>query len=375
MALQFFNVSEQESIIEVFGTIGETLDGEGKNNAAAVSAELANIKALKASTITIKINSLGGCVNHALAIYDLLEEHEAEVTTQIIGLCASAATVIAAAGTTRKMSRNALFLIHQCSAWLGRANQTQLAAEIESQQAVNKRILSIYTEKCGTKNIKDIETLFAANSGEGKWIEASEALRLGFVTDIYNESKKVACTSKKAFAKSFLPELPEGYGDFLADETVEAPQILNNDKPSQSFLESLKKLLSNNNKNQPLMKNLFPLLCIAASLTEETYNKEKGVTLTDTQLQAIEKALKDFSDLQTSFEAMKTEKEAAQNSLSLVQKRHDDLKAIVDKLPGVTPQVDGSDVQPPAKETFAEWQKNNPYYQSISTELNLGINH
>jgi|GEM_PF-565973 len=370
MALQFINVSEQESIIEVFGVIGETLDGRGKNNAAAVNAELAHIKALKAGKITVKINSLGGCVNHALAIYDLLEEHEAEVTTQIIGLCASAATIIAAAGTTRKMSRNALFLIHQCSAWLGRANETQLAAEIESQQTVNKRILSIYTEKCGTKNIKDIETLFVANAGQGKWIEASEALRLGFVTDIYNECKKTACINKKAFENSALPALPEDYSDFLADETAEQSQTLGNDNTNQSFLESLKKLIfSTNNKNQPLMKNLFPFLCLAASLTEETYNKEKGVTFSDAQLQAIEKALKDFSDLQTSFEAMKKEKEAAQSSLTLVQKRHDDLKAIVDKLPGATPQVGGSDVQPPEKETFADWQKNNAYYQSISAEL------
>ena len=370
MALQFINVSENESIIEVFGAIGETWDGEGKNNTAAVNGELARIKSLKAKAITVKINSLGGDVNHALAIYDLLEEHEAEITTQIIGLCASAATVIAAAGTTRKMSRNALFLIHQCSAWLGRANQTQLAAEIESQQTINKRILSIYTEKCGTENIKDIETLFVANSGQGKWIEASEALRLGFVTDIYNESKKAACINKKTFENSALPALPEGYGDFLSDETADPSQTAS-DNANQSFLEGLKKLFSsiNNNKNQSFMKNLFPFLCLAASLTEEAYNKEKGVTFSDAQLQAIEKALKDFSDLQTAFQAIKTEKETAQNSLSLVQKRHDDLKTIVDKLPGATPQVEGSDAQPAASETFADWQKNNKYYQDMNETM------
>jgi ATP-dependent protease ClpP protease subunit len=367
MALQFINGSNGESIIEVFGAIGESWDGEGKNNAAAVNEELTRIKALKANTITVKINSLGGDVNHALAIYDLLEEHDAVVTTQIIGLCASAATVIAAAGTTRKMSRNALFLIHQCSSWLGRANETQLAAEIESQQAVNKRILSIYNEKCDAKHTKDIETLFVANAGQGKWIEASEALRLGFVTDIYNESRKAACINKKYFENSLLPALPEGYGDFLTEETESQSPSLPHAKPTPTLFESFKNLFTH--KNQPPMKNLFPFLSLAACLTDETYSKDKGATFTDEQLQAIETKLKAFSDLQTAFEAMKTEAEKAKNAHTELQTQYNDLKAIIDKLPGATPQVEGSDVQPPAPETFADWQKKNKYYQSISADL------
>lgn len=371
MALQFINLNEQESIIEVFGTIGEVWNGEGKNTAGNVSEELSRIKNLKAKTITVKINSLGGDASHALAIYDLLEEHEAEITTQIIGLCASAATIIAAAGATRKMSRNALFLIHQCSTWLGRVNETQLAAEIESQQAVNKRILSIYTEKCGSKNNKDIETLFVANAGQGKWIEASEALRLGFVTDIYNESKKAACITKKSFENSALPALPEEYSDFLTEEAESTPQTATGANSSGGLLESLKNLFStkNNNKNQPLMKNLFPFLSLAACLTDETYSKEKGVTFTDEQLTALEKSLKEFSDLKTAFEALEKEKEKAQNSLAMLQKRHDDLKVIVDKLPGVTTKVDGNDSQNTTTDTFADWQKKNRYYQEISVGI------
>lgn len=367
MALQFINLNEKESIIEVFGTIGEVWDGEGKNTAVNISEELVRIKNLKAKTITVKINSLGGDANHALAIYDLLEEHEAEITTQIIGLCASAATIIAAAGTTRKMSRNALFLIHQCSTWLGRVNETQLAAEIESQQAVNKRILSIYTEKCGSKNSKDIETLFVSNAGQGKWIEASEALRLGFVTDIYNESKKAACINKKSFENSCLPALPAEYADFLSEETENTQPTATDTNPMGGLLESLKNLFSkNSNKNQSLMKNLFPFLCLAACLTEESYSKEKGVLFTDEQLTALEKSLKEFSDLKSSYEALKTENQTAQNSLATLQAKHDSLKAIVDALPGVTLQIEGNDTKPITAETFADWQKSNKYYQEIS---------
>jgi ATP-dependent protease ClpP protease subunit len=367
MALNFINVSEKESIIELFGSIGEGWDGDNKNTVTNLSAELVHIKALKSERITVKINSLGGDVNHALSIYDLLEEHPAEITTQIIGLCASAATVIAAAGTTRKMSRNALFLIHQCSSWLGRVNQTQLAAEIESQQTVNKRILNIYTDKCGKDKEKDIETLFAANGGQGKWIEADEALRIGFITDIYNESKKAACIDKKSFINSALPELPQQHAGFLSEETETKPQNEKTDKYYQSFLKDLKNLFFNNNtKTYPPMKNLFPLLCLAACLTDEAYNKEKGVTFSDTELQAIEKSLKEFSDLKTAFEAEKKAKETAQNSLTELQKQFDTLNGIVSKLSGTTVKVEGSDPKTTTVETFADWQKNDKYYQEIS---------
>ncbi len=371
MALQFIDINEKESIIEVYGAIGEGWESSESNTASSMSRELARIKALKAETITVKINSLGGDVSHALAIYDLLEEHTARVTTQIIGLCASAATIIAAAGQARKMSKNALFLIHQCSSCLGRANETQLAAELESQKTVNRRILTIYREKCGSDNSKEIETLFAANSGQGKWIEAGEAMRLGFVTDIYNESRKAACIDKQTFQDSCLPNLPEGYADFLTEEAKSKPETLSKENIPHGFLDFFKNLFSNpnSNQNQEFMKNIFPFLCLAASLPEETYNKEKGATFTDEQLQAVEKQLKEYSDLKTAFQALETEKQTAQSSLAALQKQYDDLKAVIDKLPGTVPKVDGADPQGDATDTFIEWQKNNSYYKEIQQEF------
>jgi len=367
MALHFIDISDKESIIEVFGSIGEGWDSSKSNTAITMSKELARIKALKSKVITVKINSLGGDVNHALAIYDLLEEHSAEVVTQVIGLCASAATIIAAAGTIRKMSKNALYLIHQCSSYIGRANEMQLASELESQQTVNKRILSIYTEMCGSKNSQEVTELFVANSGQGKWIEANEALRLGFVTDIYNETRKAACINKKTFENSLLPALPVEYADFLTDEESQ-PATLPNDSNILDFFRNLF-LNKNSNQNQQPMKNLFPLLCLAASLADESYNKEKGATFSDEQLQALEAKLKEYADLKAAFETMKTEKETTQNSVSALQKKYDDLKAIVDKLPGEVPKVEGNDPQGNATATFADWQKSNKYYQDISGEV------
>ena len=142
-AIRFLNENTDEAVIEIYGQIGyEGWDREDdENTARLMSGELDRIKALNAKRITVKINSLGGDVNHALAIHDLLAEHPALVTTQINGLCASAATIVAMAGKERRMSKNALFLIHQCSAYVGRANQEQLAQELETQKTVNGRML------------------------------------------------------------------------------------------------------------------------------------------------------------------------------------------------------------------------------------------
>jgi len=117
---------------------------------------------------------------------------------------------------------------------------------------------------------------------------------------------------------------------------------------------------------QTPMKNLFPFLCLAASLADEAYNKEKGVTLSDAQLSAIEKSLKEFSDLQTAFVAAQKEKETLQNSFAELQTKYNTIDGIVSKLSGTTVKVEGNDPKTTTIETFVDWQKNNKYYQEIN---------
>ena len=259
-AIRFLNENTDEAVIEIYGQIGyEGWDREDdENTARLMSGELDRIKALNAKRITVKINSLGGDVNHALAIHDLLAEHPALVTTQINGLCASAATIVAMAGKERRMSKNALFLIHQCSAYVGRANQEQLAQELETQKTVNGRMLDIYTAACNGKEA-EISELLKANNGLGKWLTATEARDFGFVTDIYNESRKTACFTQSAFSDNGLPALPEAYADMVAAE--------DNRSPWQSLVDLFTKHFSGNDnpQNQTLtdMKKLFPLLAVA----------------------------------------------------------------------------------------------------------------
>lgn len=373
-AIRFLNESTDEAVIEIYGQIGyEGWDREDdENTARLMSGELDRIKALNAKRITVKINSLGGDVNHALAIHDLLAEHPALVTTQINGLCASAATIVAMAGKERRMSKNALFLIHQCSAYVGRANQEQLAQELETQKTVNGRMLDIYTAACNGKEA-EISELLKANNGLGKWLTATEAKDFGFVTDIYNESRKTACFTQSAFSDNGLPALPEAYADMVAAEDTRSPW--------QSLVDLLTKHFSGNDnpQNQTLtdMKKLFPLLAVALALQDTAaYDPEKGASLTDTQLKAIEGKLTELDTLLKERETLVKEKQALVDEkatltaqLAALTADRDRLKGIVDAVPAETPSVSGGDPQEAPKDNMQAYVNGSSLYQAIKREI------
>lgn len=373
-AIRFLNENTDEAVIEIYGQIGyEGWDREDdENTARLMSGELDRIKALNAKRITVKINSLGGDVNHALAIHDLLAEHPALVTTQINGLCASAATIVAMAGKERRMSKNALFLIHQCSAYVGRANQEQLAQELETQKTVNGRMLDIYTAACNGKEA-EISELLKANNGLGKWLTATEAKDFGFVTDIYNESRKTACFTQSAFSDNGLPALPEAYADMVAAEDTRSPW--------QSLVDLLTKHFSGNDnpQNQTLtdMKKLFPLLAVALALQDTAaYDPEKGASLTDTQLKAIEGKLTQLDTLLKERETLVKEKQALVDEkatltaqLAALTADRDRLKGIVDAVPAETPAVSGGDPQEAPKDNMQAYVNGSSLYQAIKREI------
>lgn len=373
-AIRFLNENTDEAVIEIYGQIGyEGWDREDdENTARLMSGELDRIKALNAKRITVKINSLGGDVNHALAIHDLLAEHPALVTTQINGLCASAATIVAMAGKERRMSKNALFLIHQCSAYVGRANQEQLAQELETQKTVNGRMLDIYTAACNGKEA-EISELLKANNGLGKWLTATEARDFGFVTDIYNESRKTACFTQSAFSDNGLPALPEAYADMVAAEDTRSPW--------QSLVDLLTRHFSGNDnpQNQTLtdMKKLFPLLAVALALQDTAaYDPEKGASLTDTQLKAIEGKLTELDTLLKEREALVKEKQALVDEkatltaqLAALTADRDRLKGIVDAVPAETPAVSGGDPQEAPKDNMQAYVNGSSLYQAIKREI------
>ena len=177
--------------------------GPTKEKVKALVKEIANSAA---SHIIVNINSYGGDVNHGISIHDILAEHKAKVTTIVHGHTASAATIIAQAGDTRKMSANALYLIHPAStvAW---GNLEDFKAAMSDLEKVDNTISSIYAKRTG-KSQDEIMEVMNRFDGRGEWLTAQEALDLGLIDEIFEPMKAAASADPELLNKFGLPALP-----------------------------------------------------------------------------------------------------------------------------------------------------------------------
>ncbi len=180
-----------EAEIEIDGEIGyDWWNDDDSNTAKAIKAKLKAIANLKAKKINVRINSFGGYVHEGLAIHDALAANKAEILTDVQGVAASMATVIAQAGNERLMSDNALYLIHQVRGGaFGNINETK--AHLDDLIAWNDRLVNIYVKRTGMKE-KDIRELMDRNNGEGIWIDADEALEMGLIDKVYEPMQAAA---------------------------------------------------------------------------------------------------------------------------------------------------------------------------------------
>ena len=128
--------------------------------------------------ITVWINSPGGDVFAAAQIYNMLMDYKGNVTVRIDGLAASAASVIAMAGTTVEMSPVGMLMVHNPStAVIG--NTKEMQAAIQMLDEVKESILNAYELKTGQSR-QSLSDLMDAES----WMNAKKAVELGFADKI-----------------------------------------------------------------------------------------------------------------------------------------------------------------------------------------------
>jgi len=132
--------------------------------------------------LAVHINSPGGDVFAAQAIYTQLKAYTGKVTMYIDGMCASAATIIACAGDTVIMPSNTIYMIHNPkSAMLGYFDAPQLDKISESLGAVKQTIVNVYMARVqGALS----ETQLKHKMDSESWMTASEAKNYGFVDEI-----------------------------------------------------------------------------------------------------------------------------------------------------------------------------------------------
>ncbi|CAM4393484.1 ATP-dependent Clp protease proteolytic subunit [Comamonas aquatilis] len=166
---------DEDRAISIYDAIGyDPWTGEGVTAKRVAGA----LRSLGKGPVTVNINSPGGDMFEGLAIYNLLREHEGEVNVKVLGLAASAGSVIAMAGDTVQIARAGFLMIH--NAWVvtmgNRNDLRELATWLEPFDAA---MGDIYAVRTGLES-KAIAKLMDSES----WIGGAAAVEQGFADEL-----------------------------------------------------------------------------------------------------------------------------------------------------------------------------------------------
>ncbi|RLK63606.1 Clp protease ClpP [Atopobacter sp. AH10] len=133
--------------------------------------------------ITVWINSPGGDCVAAAQIYNMLIDYKGDVTVKVDGIAASAASVIAMAGTNVLMSPVSMLMIHNPMT-IAFGNKGEMEKAISMLDEVKESIINAYEIKTGLSRTK-LSHLMDSET----WMDAHKAVELGFADDILKRSE------------------------------------------------------------------------------------------------------------------------------------------------------------------------------------------
>ena len=190
-------------ILRLEGAIAEESWFDDEVTPAAFKAELTS----GSGPITVWINSPGGDCVAAAQIYNMLMDYPADVTVRIDGIAASAASVIAMAGTKVQMSPVSVMMIHNpLTVAMGDSDEMRRAIQLLDE--VKESIINAYEIKTGLSRAR----LSHLMDGE-TWMNAKKALELGFCDEILYQPEAEPAPedsftfSRRAVTNSLLDKL------------------------------------------------------------------------------------------------------------------------------------------------------------------------
>jgi len=147
--------------------------------------------------ISIYINSPGGSVYSGLAIYDTMQYLRAPVSTICIGMAASMAAVLLAAGAKGKRYAlpHARIMMHQPSSGMGGS-----ASDIKIQAQQSLHIKQVLLELISQHTGQELEQVIA-DADRDRWFTADQALDYGFIDQVITSAREAADEGRPARAK------------------------------------------------------------------------------------------------------------------------------------------------------------------------------
>jgi ATP-dependent Clp protease protease subunit len=140
-----------DNVVTIFDVIGEDF-WTGGITAKSVASQLRAI----GGPVEVQINSPGGDVFEGFAIYNVLREHPYDVNVKVLGMAASAASVVAMAGNHIEVGKSAFVMIHNC--WvLAIGNRHDMRETADFLEPFDKALRDVYVARTGAtdKQIAD----------------------------------------------------------------------------------------------------------------------------------------------------------------------------------------------------------------------------
>lgn len=344
-------------------------------------------EAEKGEHIQADISSLGGQLNHGLAIHDMFAEH-GNVSSKLYGFIASAATLIALPTKTR-ISKNAFYLIHKVLTWVdewGNMNEDDIDQLIEKlakeKDEVAKMTLvcaKLYYERAKTKgkSMQDVLNLMKQDT----WLTAAEAEEWGFVDEVYEPStsekinsaienskimamisaegmpmpprQKTSVTNPNTMKKSLvLPQLnqvlnitelvcdAEDQGSFMSEDFINA---------IESELENRSTQINTANDQVLALQNTVG-------------QRDETISQLNAQIESLQQAADNAASLSTENETLRTsaqelstQNETLQTQLADANSRLDLLVAKLKHVPAAAAIILQADKDPSAKSDGPDW--------------------
>jgi ATP-dependent Clp protease protease subunit len=214
----------ETATIQIFDQIGEDWFGGGGLSGKQFSDVLNEVGN---GPLLVEINSPGGNVWDGLSIYNQLRGRRAPVTTRVVGIAASIASIIALAGDKVEMADAALMMIHDPSGMAsGTSEDMRKMADALDQHA--EVLVGVYAKKTG----RSPESIRAAMKAE-TWFTTPEAIAFGLVDKPIKQLAMAAKWHPRAVTKT-APETVknnlrkglEQYAEGLAGEGLEKQTVL-----------------------------------------------------------------------------------------------------------------------------------------------------
>lgn len=165
---------------ELYNNVGEEITIEKVKNF---------LNSAKGEDIQFDISTLGGDLATAITIHDLIKAYPGKTVANIVGLTASAGTVIAIACNEVQMSDNSLFLIH--NGWKEvTGNVYDFEKAVVDMRKTDSIMVKMYREKTNLPDEKIISLMKASD-----WLSPYEAKELGFIDRVIESGMKIAASA------------------------------------------------------------------------------------------------------------------------------------------------------------------------------------